>query len=59
MMTLAMALLVSRAQRSSPAVRCRPGTPVFQSKLGPGSAVHHFAVLVLHRVLDTTSEAHR
>jgi hypothetical protein len=31
-------------------VRCRPGTPVVQRKLGPGSAVHR---VELHRVRDT------
>jgi len=30
-------------------LRRRPGTPIKESKLGPGSAVHHF---VLHRVRD-------
>jgi len=32
-------------------MRCRPGTALACG--GPGSAVHHFALLALHRVQDT------
>ncbi len=32
-------------------VRCRPGTAAVSG--GPGSAMHHFAALALHRVRDT------
>jgi hypothetical protein len=34
-------------------VRCRPGTVPVRVRGGPGSAVHRFALLALHRVRDT------
>jgi hypothetical protein len=49
---------VFRAQRSvkrSGMMRCRPGTV----RNGPGSAVHRFAALALHRIRDTLQPAKR
>ncbi len=41
--------------RRAMAVRCRPGTAKIWN--GPGSAVHHFAPLALHRIRDTRSSS--
>jgi hypothetical protein len=43
---------VPRAQRSTKWCAADPGSS-FHSNRGPGSAVHHFASLVLHRVRGT------
>ena len=40
-----------RDSRHTGAARCRPGIAIMWN--GPGSAVHHFAALVLHRIRDT------
>ena len=42
---------LSRAQRSTRVMRCRPGT--VGTCGGPGPAAHHVAALVLHRIRDT------